>query len=1031
MLQMFIARRQLSQANPTTERVRQDRIRRSRNERPREASTTSNLNRRFSRLMLVMLQEMINLNTAYLTSDDEVLMNLGLDREQALTWSHMYQQAVSESLFIWDTFQEMSRVPGIDLCLFDRPGFLRLIMQLQDQHRAMHGNPIVPTGLVLWIMEHHRPPSVDHIPIHEQGYQEALDRCFSVFTQLCRRQYPEKEVKIEPTPALHPATQTDLDRLRAGKCHAQGCQGVAILSTACATCHHFYCLGHYAKDCPDHEHSSRNDMQLRLQKEQEERYRLLNSPPVNEPASVPPPMTQVDREVLLFNFALLRSLLMTNEGIIDPTVILDVAQLPSRYLDEDLIRQIVGEVDHTVKELNTNALIARVQRYFSVAAGLIALQVTSSDQALSTRLCEYLFESIQNTWAAIRHYHTHLMDIPEVCIPDIMRTVVGSIRAKWWGMVITGKVEWARDRRLPAELLWFLVAANPTFRIGQIKKFAAEELDDKNCAKMEKWYSIRATDRARLAARNMLTIIDTEFDWSPQVMEAFLTDSFDNWTDDLRPLDQLPAHHFQARIRQAFRVSTYTGRTPTALLPMQSRDSAVQTVEDFPMLATQETLIDTRYQLGEIRRQLCHEPGGYVGASNIPTIPPSHDGDTRTKLLIKELLKEEDSTTGQMTKKLKLSNVNDYNWSILPGYSAYRLAYIEPTYLSRCLAAQGAVPPFIAGLNNQLNRPRIPSGYDEHAWMLKQLSHDLQRALDLPPPLDENLMPIEEIFKKLNQQKAKSRRKFIAKGRKAESAQQAAADEEEVEVNEETSPQKTSETVVSTQNTGLSVPEPMSVDSGPNKIQNEAQAKTSETTPKPTETKPKPKTSRTVSSPANSTSTGSVPVQDEERDRRQSEACYFSARENATNRSSHSQRTYYHRSENVAGNYYGDTTFVRPAQSYSRAADSSPYRRPHSNTTHARTAGSSSSISYGSQGSRQASQRSRHQSTRTYHQSGHSSSVTPRYRENQRDPRRNNRTERMDTDDHASEHQKATTWKKPRPDDDDSHTPRLSFASRK
>ena len=205
-------------------------------------------------------------------------------------------------------------------------------------------------------------------------------------------------------------------------------------------------------------------------------------------------------------------------------------------------------------------------------------------------------------------------------------------------------------------------------------------------------------------------------------MEAFLADSFDNWTDDLRPLEQLPAHHFQARIRQAFRVSTYTGRAPTALLPVRAYDSSARTSEDFPMLATPETLIDTRYQLGEFRRRICREPGAYVGASNIPAVPPSYDGSTKTKLLVKELVRP----VGSNKTKLILANTNDYVWHILPGYSAYRLAYVDPRYLGRSFAAQGAVPSFIEGLNNQLNRPRIPANLaSDHAWMLYQLTVDL------------------------------------------------------------------------------------------------------------------------------------------------------------------------------------------------------------------------------------------------------------------------------------------------------------------
>ena len=235
---------------------------------------------------------------------------------------------------------------------------------------------------------------------------------------------------------------------------------------------------------------------MRVQEEREERFRLLNVPPTDEPQEIPQPMTQADREILFFNFALLRSLLSTDEGTIDPTVILDVSQLPSRFLDEDMIRQIIGHSDLSEKNLNTNALNARVHRHYSIAAELLALQATTTGQALANMLCDYVFESIQNTWAAIRYYHTHLMDIPESCIPDIMSKLVGAIRSKWWSRVITGKYEWARDNRLPVELVWFLVASNPEFRISQINKFAAEPYDNPKCESIEKWDSIRAQDRA-------------------------------------------------------------------------------------------------------------------------------------------------------------------------------------------------------------------------------------------------------------------------------------------------------------------------------------------------------------------------------------------------------------------------------------------------------------------------------------------------------------------------------------------------------
>ena len=50
---------------------------------------------------------------------------------------------------------------------------------------------------------------------------------------------------------------------------------------------------------------------------------------------------------------------------------------------------------------------------------------------------------------------------------------------------------------------------------------------------------------------------------------------------------------------------------------------------------------------------------------------------------------------------------------------------MDPRYLSRSFAAQGAVPSFIEGLNNQLNRPRIPANLaSNHVWMLYHLTGD-------------------------------------------------------------------------------------------------------------------------------------------------------------------------------------------------------------------------------------------------------------------------------------------------------------------
>jgi len=105
----------------------------------------------------------------------------------------------------------------------------------------------------------------------------------------------------------------------------------------------------------------------------------------------------------------------------------------------------------------------------------------------------------------------------------------------------------------------------------------------------------------------------------------------------------------------------------------------------------------------------------------------------------------------------------------------------------------------------------------------------------------------------------------------------------------------------------------------PKKRTVESPKKTAQKGGKPAETKPKPKASRTVSSPAISTSQGPcVNVSNEEKDRRQSEASYFSARNTSSCNNFYSQRIYAQWSEIPQCSYYSDTSQLRRPHNCSR-----------------------------------------------------------------------------------------------------------------